>query len=293
MFLYINKLFFNNMSNLHIHPNIKTINRSSKSHEVKKPDKVVTVVDKDVDHVINRGDSDDFNPLNIQSSQKTQEELENSVKKKEREYNWVIIGLVVSLLIILVIVAYYFIIIKQNTSFIPGNIMKHNIEQPKQYTQPQNQHIPLQQAHQAHQAHQEYQAHHQSHQAHQAQQAQRIHTNQVNNRLRKKGSAKLEIINETEPLEVSSNFMNEEPSKHELEQTLNKIKKIKQLKPSKNQVVTELVDDTNNETELDETNNETKLDETELDDSLTKAFYTNLDSAVDENDNSNPDSIDD
>jgi hypothetical protein len=285
MFLYINKLFFNNMNTVQILPNIKT--RSVKLHDVKNTVKVANI-DKDVNHIINSDGSDDFNPLNIQSSQKTQEELENSMKKKTNVYNWVIIGLVVSLLIILVIVAYYFIIIKQNTSFIPSNIIKQNITQPKQ---PITSH-QVQQAQQTHQAHQI----HQAQQAQQAQQAHRIHTNQVNSRLRKKGSAKLEIINETEPLEVSSNCMNDEPTKHELEQTLKKIKKTKQLKSSKNKVETEL-DDTNTETELDDTNTETELDdtntETELDDSLTKAFYSNLNRSVEENDTSNPDDIDD
>jgi hypothetical protein len=300
MFLYINKLFFNNMNTVQILPNIKT--RSVKIHDVKNTVKVANI-DKDVNHIINSDGSDDFNPLNIQSSQKTQEELENSMKKKTNVYNWVIIGLVVSLLIILVIVAYYFIIIKQNTSFIPSNIIKQNITQPKQ---PITSH-QVQQAQQTHQAHQAQQAHqiHQAQQAQQAQQAHRIHTNQVNSRLRKKGSAKLEIINETEPLEVSSNCMNDEPTKHELEQTLKKIKKTKQLKSSKNKVETELddtnteteLDDTNTETELDDTNTETELDdtntETELDDSLTKAFYSNLNRSVEENDTSNPDDIDD
>ena len=345
MFLYINKLnFFNNMSNICIRPNIKSINRPKHQETNHKP----KVVDKDVEHVMNGGDTDDFNPLHIQGGQQTQEELENNAKKKEREYNWVIIGLVIALVIVLCIVAYYFIIVKHNTNFIPSkfmgtNFMSHRYPnqiasnqgksqhiqqaqyQPRQHPQGQHQHIQqypqhyqqgnqgqyMQQNPRYHQQHQ----HHQQHQQHQ--QNPYYHTENQ--------QKKSETNNETEPLEVSSKYMNDEPSKHDLEKTLKKINQTKQLKPSQNQIKNEIAKTTsdtnlNNIRNINNTNNLSSIDETtdiidsdkndnytntnrengkneenvnsddtddELDEKLTKVFYSNLDTGI-KNDMSDP-----
>jgi len=265
------------------------MNRVNKSISSNTQNKVT---DKDVDHIINSNDvDDDFNPLTIKGGQKTNEEIKNETTKKVRECNWVIIGLVIAIIIILCCIAYYFIIVKHNTSFIPTSIMnpysgsKHINNQT-----PQNKNIHMNSTqNQQYINHQQMMAQQQQQRVHaynQHKQSQKMYTTQ-----KPKNSAKLEVINESEPMEVSSKYMNQEPTKEELENTLNIIKETKKIKPSQEQLNNEEISVKNTEisnkttsqedtSSLSNPEKENNDNDKELDDKLTKAFYNNLDSVV-------------
>ena len=287
------------MNSVCIRPNINSMNRTNKQTSSNTQN---DVIDKDVEHIINNGIDDDFNPLNIKGGQKTQEEIKNETTKKVRDCNWVIIGLVVAIIIILCCIAYYFIVVKNNTSFIPTNIMNpyHGSSNTNNQTHNnKNIHMtPTQNQHYIN--HQQMMAQQQKREQlyNQHKQSQKMYNIQ-----KPKNSAKLEVISESEPMEVSSKYMNQEPTKEELENTLNKIKQTKKIKPSQAQLnkKEDLIENTENLTKtpnqkdksssdiLNNENNENNENK-ELDDKLTKAFYTNLDNVI-KNDTTDPDDV--